>query len=68
MSTQPSASLTTPLQFSDSASCKRWIEQLTLTNVQLTQQALTGQLTSLGAAHVAPLERLKILEALREPV
>jgi len=68
MSTQPSASLTTPLQFSDSASCRRWIEQLTLTNVQLTQQALTGQLTSLGAAHVAPLERLKILEALREPV
>lgn len=68
MSIQPSAPTATPLQFTDSASCKRWIEQLTLTNVQLTQQALTGQLSSLAAAHVAPLERLKILEALREPV
>jgi hypothetical protein len=68
MSIQPSAPTATPLQFTDSASCKRWIEQLTLTNVQLTQQALTGQLTSLASAHVAPLERLKILEALREPV
>jgi len=68
MSTQQLTSTSAPLQFTDSASCKRWIEQLTLTNVQLTQQALTGQLTSLGAAHIAPLERLKILEALREPV
>ena len=68
MSIQPSASVSTPLQFTDSASCKRWIEQLTLTNVQLTQQALTAQLASLSAAHIAPLERLKILEALREPV
>ena len=68
MSIQPLTSPSTPLQFTDSASCKRWIEQLTLTNVQLTQQALTGQLSSLGSAHIAPLERLKILEALREPV
>jgi hypothetical protein len=68
MSTQTLTSTSAPLQFTDSASCKRWIEQLTLTNVQLTQQALTGQLASLGSAHIAPLERLKILEALREPV
>jgi hypothetical protein len=52
MSTQPLSSTSAPLQFTDSASCKRWIEQLTLTNVQLTQQALTGQFTSLGAAHI----------------
>src|SRR5688572_693773 len=68
MSIQSLTSISTPLQFTDSASCKRWIEQLTLTNVQLTQQALTGQLAALGAAHLAPLERLKILEAMREPV
>jgi hypothetical protein len=68
MSIHPLTSASSPLQFTDSASCKRWIEQLTLTNVQLTQQALTGQLVSLGAAHLAPLERLKILEVLREPV
>ena len=54
MSTQPLTSTSAPLQFTDSASCKRWIEQLTLTNVQLTQQALTGQLTSLGAAPHRP--------------
>jgi hypothetical protein len=68
MSTQPLASNAFPLQFSDSAGCRRWIEQLTLTNVQLTQQVLTGQLASLGTAQIPPLERLKILEALREPV
>jgi hypothetical protein len=70
MTSQPLAnsSAPLPLQFTDSASCKRWIEQLTLTNVQLTQQVLTGQLASLGAAQFAPLERLKILETMREPV
>ena len=65
----PSLSTTlTPLQFTDSAGCRRWIDQLTLTNVQLTQQVLTGQLASLGTAQLPPLERLKILETLREPV
>ena len=68
MSIHPLTSAPSPLQFTDSASCKRWVEQLTLTNVQLTQQALTGQLASLTAANLAPLERLKILETLREPV
>jgi len=68
MSAQPQATTPSVLQFSDSAGCKRWIEQLTLTNVQLTQQVLTGQLAALGAASLTPLERLKILETLREPV
>lgn len=68
MTAQPLVSSTSPLQFTDSNGCKRWIEQLTLTNVQLTQQVLMGQLASLGAAQLPPLERLKILETLREPV
>jgi hypothetical protein len=68
MNTKPLASAAPPLQFSDSAGCRRWVEQLTLTNVQLTQQALIGQLNGLDAAPMAPLERLKILETLREPV
>lgn len=70
MTTQPlpASNATLPLQFTDGAGCKRWIEQLTLTNVQLTQQVLTGQLASLGAAQLPPLERLKILETMREPV
>ncbi|MBI2509860.1 MAG: hypothetical protein HYV99_07825 [Betaproteobacteria bacterium] len=57
-----------PLEFSDGASCKHWVEQLTLTNVQLTQQVLTRQLAGLNSVPLAPLERLKILEALKEPV
>jgi len=68
MSAQPLATTHSPLQFADAAGCKRWIEQLTLTNVQLTQQALTTQLSHLNDAQLAPLERLKILEALRDPV
>lgn len=68
ISTLPHSSAPAPLQFTDSTGCKRWIEQLTLTNVQLTQQVLTGQLVSLGATPLPPLERLKILETLREPV
>ncbi len=68
MSAQPLPATLSPLQFVDSTGCKRWIEQLTLTNVQLTQQVLTAQLASLGAAQLPPLERLKILETLRDPV
>lgn len=68
MAIQPLTPSSSPLQFTDSASCKRWVEQLTLTNVQLTQQVLTGQLVSLGAAQLPPVERLKIMETLREPV
>lgn len=67
MSIQPLASAGYPLEFKDSASCKRWVEQLTLTNIQLTQQVLTRQLVSLNAANLPALERLKILEVLKEP-
>src|SRR5258705_11447370 len=68
MSAQPLPTTPSSLQFIDGAGCKRWIDKLTLTNVQLTQQALTTQLASLCAAQLAPLERLKILETLRDPV
>jgi len=68
MNTQPLSTPASPLQFTDGAGCKRWLEQLTLTNVQLTQQLLAGQLASLVAEALPPLERLKILETLREAV
>lgn len=68
MTAQPLESSLFPLQFSDSAGCKRWLDQLTLTNVQLTQQVLIGQLASLSGAHLPPLERLKILETMRDAV
>ena len=67
----PSQSLTSSaaaLQFRDSASCTRWIGALPVTNVQLAQQMLSEQISALAATDVAALERLKILEALKESV
>ena len=68
MNTQPLSTPSSSLPFTDSAGCKRWLDQLTLTNVQLTQQVLTTQLANLASAQLPPLERLKILETLREAV
>jgi hypothetical protein len=67
----PSQSLTpssAALQFKDSAACTRWIATLPVTNVQLAQQMLAEQVTLLATADVPALERLKILEALKESV
>ena len=55
------------LQFTDSASCKRWIESLPLTNLQSAQRSLTEQLALVRQAEIAPAELLRMLEALREP-
>ncbi len=54
------------LQFTASASCKQWIESLPLTNIQQAQQALTAQVRALSAVQLPALERLKILELLKE--
>jgi len=54
------------LQFSDSTSCKRWIESLPLLDIQHTQLTLTAQLTTLSATQLPALERLQILELLKE--
>jgi cyclic-di-GMP-binding protein len=56
------------LQFTDGASCKRWIESLPLTNAQSAQQTLTQQITLLRRSGVSPIELLHALETLREPV
>ena len=70
MSAQPltTADPQQALQFTDSASCRTWIEQLPLTNVQQAQKILAAQLAALATARLPALERLKILETLREPV
>jgi len=57
-----------PLQFYTSADCKRWVEGLPITNAGESRKALAGQLEALQAAVLPALERLKILEALKEPV
>lgn len=53
------------LQFSDSTSCKRWIESLPLLDIQKTQLTLTAQLATLSATQLPALERLQILELLK---
>jgi cyclic-di-GMP-binding protein len=55
------------LRFADAATCRRWLESLPLTNAAHAQRELAGQLAALHvAANVAPIERLRILEVLKE--
>jgi hypothetical protein len=56
------------LQFSDAASCKRWILSLPLTNVQIAHQSLAQQVALVAQAGIPPVEVLRIVEALREPL
>ena len=58
----------TALQFQDAPSCMRWISGLPITNVQLAHQMLSEQVSILTPAELPALERLKILEALKETV
>ena len=59
---------TPALQLTDSASCARWIAALPITNVQQAQQLLAEQIAALTVSQLPTLERLKILEALKETV
>lgn len=68
MSIQPHAlgKSSAALQFQDAAGCMRWIAALPITNVQLAHQMVSEQVSALTPAAVPALERLKILEALKE--
>lgn len=54
--------------FSDAITCRQWLKTLPLTNVPLAHAALTAQVELLNRIPLAPLERLKINELLREPI
>lgn len=56
------------LQFNDARSCKLWLTGLPLANVAIAHREIVIELAKLDEAPVAALERLKILEVLREPV
>ena len=62
----PDTHTTSPCDWRDTVSCKRWVEQLPLTNSGQAQQALGAELKRFLRLKIAPLERLKILEQLRE--
>lgn len=54
--------------FTDSASCAAWLAELPLVNVAPSQIRLLDQLRELNRFGMPPAERLKLLEALREPI
>src|SRR6266480_2476352 len=54
--------------FTDSSGCAKWLQSLPLINVGPSHVRLLAQLDELNACSIAPAERLKILELLREPV
>ena len=68
MATQTKSLNTIEPQFDDSASCKRWIESLPLTNFQLAQHTLTQQISLARHASLPAIEMLRIMDTLREPV
>lgn len=68
MVTQLSSRSAVQLQFDDSSSCKRWLESLPLTNFQAAQQTLVQQIALARQAGLPPIELLRVLEVLREPV
>src|SRR6266851_625474 len=54
--------------FTDSSGCAKWLKELPLINIGPSHVRLLGQLGELNACNVAPAERLKIMELLRDPV
>ena len=54
--------------FLDAASCAAWLAELPLVNVAPSQIRLLDQLQALNRFRLPPTERLKVLEALREPI
>lgn len=55
-------------EFFDTETCKQWLKQRPLTNIQAVQRDLGEQLELLGHHPLPALERLKLLEQLRETV
>lgn len=54
--------------FCDASACRKWLKTLPLTNIQALHEELRQQLELLGHFVLPALERLKILEQLRETV
>ncbi|HET7832570.1 MAG TPA: hypothetical protein VFK88_06355, partial [Gallionella sp.] len=67
LSLEPIDPLAHPI-FRDAAGCAQWLSQLQLTNLQLAHSLLYTQLTQLNRCELPGLERLNILEQLRETI
>ncbi|HET7764419.1 MAG TPA: hypothetical protein VFK92_04950 [Burkholderiales bacterium] len=55
-------------EFTDASGCAKWLQTVPLINVGPAHVRLLEQLDELNAFKLAPAERLKILELMREPV
>lgn len=55
-------------EFTDAAGCAKWLQTVPLINVGPAHVRLLGQLEELNTFKLAPAERLKILELMRDPV
>lgn len=64
---EPTDDLAKPA-FKDAASCKKWLSQLQLTNLNLAHGTLRAQLGELNRCPLRGKDRLQTLEALRETV
>ena len=64
----PEFSSNTRPEFTDGASCAAWLAELPLVNVAPSQLRLLDQLQALNRYDLPRDERLKVLEALREPI
>ncbi len=56
------------LAFDDARGCKDWLAAIPLTNIPQAQKMVLETLRALNAGDVAPLERLKCMELMRDKV
>ena len=68
MSQLPELSPDAAPEFVDAASCKAWLEHVPLANVGAAQQQLLGQLVELNRFPISAVNRLAVMETLREAV
>jgi hypothetical protein len=54
--------------FTDAGGCSKWLQALPLINVAAAHERVLAQIEQLNGFEIAPGERLKMLELLREPV
>jgi len=64
----PRVNTTLKLDFTDARGCKKWMQLLPLINVSQTQLELREMLNMLNFSAIHPIERLRILELLRDTV
>jgi len=54
--------------FTNAATCKKWVKQLQFTNLSTAQMQVAKELSEFDRFPVRPLERMQVMEAVRETV